>query len=143
MKSTKVLVTAAAARTGSNVVMQLIERGYTVRTLINSELHAGNACTVTGEQVLSQSDIAEIISEVTGKPVEYVDTPMEYLQKAMAFKGHPEFLNEHLSHVSEECQNVKVSDVVQKVGGRAPKSFEKYERENISEFDNQFAEVSP
>jgi NAD(P)H dehydrogenase (quinone) len=111
-----------------------------VGILRNPEPHIGKAYTVTGQQVLSQSDIAGIIGDVIGKPVEYVDISMEYWQQAMAEKGHPKFLIDHLSRVGEDYQNGlfnRATDVVQKVGGRQPKSFEKYVRENISEFDAQ------
>jgi NAD(P)H dehydrogenase (quinone) len=110
-----------------------------VGVLVNPEPHIGKAYTVTGQQVLSQADIAETIGSVIGKPVEYVDIPMEHWQQAMSDKGHPKFLIDHLSRVSEDYQNGlfdKVTDVVLKVGGRLPKSFEKYVQENISLFEN-------
>lgn len=109
-----------------------------VGVLINPEPHIGKAYTVTGQQVLTQGDIARIISEAIAKPVEYVDIPMGNWQQAMKEKGHPKFLIDHLSRVGEDYQNGffdKVTDVVKKIGGRQPKSFEKYVRENISVFD--------
>jgi NAD(P)H dehydrogenase (quinone) len=117
-----------------------------VGVLKNPEPHIGKAYTVTGQQVLSQADIAEIIGDVIGKPVEYVDIPMEYWQQAIAEKGHPKFLIDHLSRVGEDYQNGlfdKVTDVVFKVGGKKPKSFDKYVQENISVFNNQIAKALP
>lgn len=115
-----------------------------VGVLVNPEPHIGKVYTVTGQQVMSQSGIAKIIGEAIGKPVEYVDIPMEHWQQAMADKGHPKFLIDHLSRVGEDYQNGlfnKVTDVVQRIGGRKPKSFEQYVRENISAFDNNLGEV--
>ncbi len=115
-----------------------------VGILTNPEPHIKKAYTVTGQQVLSQKDIAGIIGESIGKSVEYIDIPMEYWQKAMAEKGHPKFLIDHLSRVGEDYQNGlfdKVTDVVQKIGERKPKSFESYVRENISVFENKLTEV--
>lgn len=113
-----------------------------VGVLKNPEPHIGKAYIVTGQQVLSQTDIAGIIAEVIGKPVEYVDIPMEYWQQAMTEKGHPKFLIDHLSRVGEDYQNGlfdKVTDVVFKIGGREPKSFNQYIRENKAEFEVSIA----
>lgn len=69
---------------------------------------------------------------------------MEHWQQAMADKGHPAFLIEHLSRTAEDYQKgffEGVTDVVLKVGGRPPQSFEDYIRDNISVFGDRNLEV--
>ena len=113
-----------------------------VGILINPESHLGKTYSVTGQKAMSQSEIAEIIGNVLGKPVEYVDIPLEHWQKSAADAGHPAFVIEHLSRVAEDYQKGLldgVTDVVFRVGGRAPQSFEDYVRENIAAFDDRMA----
>ena len=115
-----------------------------VEILKNPQTHIGSAYTVTGQQAFSQNEIAGIIGNVLGKPVEYVDIPLEYWQQAMAVKGHPKFLIDHLSRVAEDYQKGvfdKVTDVVLKIGGRPPQSFEDFMSKNISVFEDRIAEV--
>lgn len=63
-----------------------------VGILTNPKPHMGKTYTVTGQKALSQSEIAEVIGNVLGKPVEYVDIPLEHWEQAMADRGHPAFL---------------------------------------------------
>ena len=108
--------------------------------LINPAPHIGKVYTVTGPKALSQGEIAEVIGSVLGKPVEYVDVPLEHWQQGAADAGHPDFLIEHLSRVAEDYKKGlfdAVTDVVLKVGGRPPQSFEDYIRNNIAVFDDR------
>ena len=108
-----------------------------VGVLTNPKPHIGRKYTVTGSKPLSQSQIAKIIGNVIGKPVEYVDIPLEHWQQAMANRGHPAFLIEHLSRVADDYKDGLfdgVTDVVLKVGGQSPQSFEGFVRENVEAF---------
>jgi len=108
-----------------------------VGVLINPKPHIGKTYTVTGPKSLSQGEIAEVIGKVLRKPVEYVDIPLEHWQQAMADGGHSSFLIEHLSRVAEDYKKGLfdgVTDVVLKVGGRTPQTFEDFVRENIEAF---------
>ena len=114
-----------------------------VGILINPESHLGKTYSVTGQKAMSQSEIAEIIGNVLGKPVEYVDIPLEHWQKSAADAGLPAFLIEHLSRVAQDYQKGLfdgVTDVVLKVGGRPPQSFEDFVRENIAAFGSGVAD---
>ncbi len=113
-----------------------------VGILTNPEPHLGKTYTVTGQKAMSQSEIAKVISNVLGKPVEYVDSPLEHWQKSAADAGHPAFVIEHLSRAAEDFQKGLfdgVTDVVLKVGGRPPQSFEDFIRENIAVFGDGVA----
>jgi uncharacterized protein YbjT (DUF2867 family) len=99
--------------------------------------HAGKIYKVTGQKELSITEVAAIFTEVLGKPVEYVDIPLEAWQKALADLGHPPFLIQHLGHMAEDHKNghfAGVTDVVQKVGGREPQSLEDFIRGNAQAF---------
>ena len=99
--------------------------------------HAGKIYKVTGQKELSITEIAAIFTEVLGKPVEYVDIPLEAWQKALADLGLSPFLIQHLGHMAEDRKNghfAGVTDVVQNVGGREPQSLEDFIRANAKAF---------
>ena len=110
-----------------------------VGILTDPELaHVGKAYVVTGGTEMSVADIAETIGQVLGKSVEYVNIPTEaWLERleTLAFMN-PHFLK-HLERVAADTRNglfAGVTEVVEKVGGRMPKSFETFVRENIESF---------
>lgn len=99
--------------------------------------HIGKVYKVTGPEALSQKEMAATFSRILGRPVEYVDLPLERWQKAMADAGLPPFAIAHLSYVSEDHKNGafdQVTDVVRKVGGLPPRTFEDFVRDNAEAF---------
>jgi len=110
-----------------------------VGILADPELrHVGKAYAVTGVTEMSMTEIAETFGRVLGKTVEYVDIPteawLEQLSKDPSMNPH--FLK-HLERVAWDTSNGffgGVTDAVEKVGGRTPKSLETFVRENIAAF---------
>ncbi len=111
-----------------------------VGILTDPELrHVGQEYVLTGETEMSMADIAETIGQAVGKSVEYVNIPTEMWLEHLAVLPfmNPHFLK-HLERVAEDTRNGLfggVTDVVEKVGGRKPKSFETFVRENIKAFE--------
>ncbi|MCH7768786.1 MAG: NmrA family NAD(P)-binding protein [Nitrospinae bacterium] len=108
-----------------------------VGVLTNPGPHTGEIYKVTGPEDLSIAEIAEIFNTALGKPVEYVDIPLEVWQKALADLGLSPFLIQHLGHMAEDHKNgffAGVTDVVHKVGGRQPQSLEDFIRANAQAF---------
>ena len=105
-----------------------------VAVLADPEPHRGKTYVVTGPEAMSQGDIAAVFARVLGKPVEYVDAPLEDWRRAMANAGLPAFVVEHLSRMSVDHKNGlfdAVTDVVAEVGGRPAQPFEGFVRENV------------
>ena len=105
-----------------------------VAVLADPEPHRGKTYVVTGPEAMSQGDIAAVFARVLGKPVEYVDAPLDDWRRAMADAGLPAFVVEHLSRVSVDHKNGlfdAVTDVVAEVGGRPAQPFEDFVRENV------------
>ena len=101
--------------------------------------HVGQEYIVTGGTEMSVGEIAETIGQVVGKSVEYVDIPTEVWLERLATLPfmNPHFLK-HLERVAEDTRSgwfAGVTDVVEKIGGRKPKSFETFVRENIEAFE--------
>ncbi len=100
--------------------------------------HVGKAYVVTGGADMSVADIAETIGRVVSKTVEYVEIPTETWLEQLASAPHmnQHFLK-HLEQVAEEHRNGRfegVTEVVETIGGRKPKSLETFVRENIEAF---------
>ena len=110
-----------------------------VAILTDPELrHVGKAYRLTGSTEMTVADIADTIGRVVNKPVEYIEIPteawLEQLAKAPYMNTH--FLK-HLEQVAVMHRSgafVGVSDVVEKIAGRRPKSLETFVRENITAF---------
>ena len=74
----------------------------------------------------SVAEIAETIGQLVGKSVEYVDVPTEmWLERLTTLPFmNPHFLK-HLERVAEDTRNgwcAGVTEVVETIGGRKPKS---------------------
>ncbi len=107
-----------------------------VAVLEDPRPHIGKTYDVTGPEAMTQDDIAAVFARVLGRPVAYVDTPVEEWKRAMADAGLPPFVVEHLGRAAEdhaEGRFDKVTDVVRDLTGKPPRAFEDFVRENIGQ----------
>ena len=75
------------------------------------------------------NEMTAIFGRVLGKPVEYVDLPVERWAQILAQFQLTPYLIEHLSRVAEAHQRGEFdaeTDVVQRIGGVPPKSLETF-----------------
>jgi uncharacterized protein YbjT (DUF2867 family) len=100
--------------------------------------HVGQRYVLTGPKNMKIGEMAEVLSGELGKPVEYVNLPIEQWRRILVEKvGFPESLVTHLAAVAQDHQDgifSGVTDVVEKVGGQAPQSLEEFVRTHRSEF---------
>src|SRR5262249_34498936 len=99
-----------------------------VGILVDPEPHRGKTYVPTGPRSLSLTEMANVFARELGRPVEYMDIPIERWQQILAKleEMSPHFI-EHLSRVAEAHQRGEfdaLTDVVEKVGGAPPKSLE-------------------
>lgn len=107
-----------------------------VKTLTESG-HEGKVYEVTGPEALSNYDVAEILSRVTGKQISYVDVSDDVIRSGMKAGGLPEWLIEtliELNSFQKAGRTAQVSPDVENVTGRKPKSFDQWAGENIEAF---------
>ncbi|MFD2516185.1 SDR family oxidoreductase [Pontibacter locisalis] len=93
------------------------------------EGHEGKIYELTGPEALSNDDVAQIISEVTGKQVAYVDVPVQEAKLVMKEQGVPEKLADALVELDEVYKagySNEVNDEVQYVTGKKPHSFKQF-----------------
>jgi len=100
--------------------------------------HVGERYVVTGPRNLSLSEAAGVISREIGKPVEYVDLPVDSWSEVLArVNGMTDSLATHLAAVAIDHQNGIFggeSDVVERIGGRPPQALEAFVREHRTAF---------
>ncbi|HTD46472.1 MAG TPA: SDR family oxidoreductase [bacterium] len=98
--------------------------------------HEGKAYTLTGPESLSAAQYAAMLSSVLGKPVKFVDVPLEALRSGMP-KGMPPAYVEALMDLYAALRAGKadvVTDGVEQVTGRRPGTFEAWARRNAAAF---------
>ena len=82
--------------------------------------------------------LAEVFSTELGRPVTYVDLPVEHWKEVLVKQPEfPEFLAAHLAAVARDHQDGVFSaqtDVVETIGGQAPQSLRDFIRANKPEF---------
>jgi uncharacterized protein YbjT (DUF2867 family) len=109
-----------------------------VGILTDPAAHLGNTYVPTGPVSLSMAEQAGVFSRVLGRPVEYVDIPVEAWREVLSHvDGMTPWLIEHLSRVAESHQRGEfdaVTDVVETIGGVLPQSLEAFIRQNQTVF---------
>ena len=93
---------------------------------LTADGHVGKGYTLTGPAALTAREQVEIIAEVTGRPIEFVDTtPHEYAQASIARGTPPEraYAMEALHGVFRAGRAAYLTDDVENLTGVAPGSF--------------------
>jgi uncharacterized protein YbjT (DUF2867 family) len=91
--------------------------------------HEGQAYTLTGPQALSNYEIAEILSTVTGRKINYVDVSAEQARESMKGAGMPDWNIERmleLYHINKQGYTAQVTNDIEQVTGTRPRTFEQY-----------------
>ena len=107
-----------------------------VKTLTGNG-HEGKAYTLTGPEALSNARVAEILSEDTGREINYVDLPPERFKEALIGAGLPEWSADALVDLQLFYRAGKASEVtgeVEQLLGRRPISFEQFSRDYAQAF---------
>ena len=106
--------------------------------LADPTLHVGERYVVTGPRNLSLTEMAGVLSQELGRPVEYVDLPVEAWGEVLAkVDGMTDSLATHLKAVAVDHQNGIFrgeTDVVERIGGQPPQSLDAFIREHRTVF---------
>jgi uncharacterized protein YbjT (DUF2867 family) len=109
-----------------------------VGILTDPDAHRGKTYVPTGPVSLSIADMASIYTRVLGRPVEYVDIPVERWRQILSgLDGMSPYLIEHLSHVAQSHQHGEfdaATAVVETIGAVLPQSLEAFIRQNQTVF---------
>ncbi len=109
-----------------------------VGILTDPVAHQGKTYVPTGPASLSMAEQASVFGSALGRPVQYVDIPVEDWRQILSqIPVMSPFLIEHLSRVAESHQRGEfdvVTDVVETIGGATPQSLEAFISQNRSAF---------
>ena len=97
--------------------------------------HKGKTCDVTGPEALSSVAVAAVVSNVTGRRVRAVNVSADRLVDNYRRMGWPDLWAEELAAIQvlrAEGRLAKVTDVVERIAGRRPTTFEEFVREFAS-----------
>jgi uncharacterized protein YbjT (DUF2867 family) len=122
---------------GKTVMVDVRDIGAVAAHVLTTPGHAGKKYEITGPEELSFHDVGARMTEVLGRPVQYVHVPMAAYRQTLA-----RFLtNEwHLNAVCElfqeiaDGQDLHVTDTVQKLLGRPPTSLAQFIRDHKAVF---------
>jgi uncharacterized protein YbjT (DUF2867 family) len=106
-----------------------------VKSLIDEDKHKNKTYLITGPEALSYHQVAEVLSNATGKRISYVNISEEEAKAAMKEIGMSDWLINTVSELSDYFRKGKASEVssaVEEVTGRKPVSF--------SQFANDYAD---
>jgi NAD(P)H dehydrogenase (quinone) len=112
-----------------------------VGILIDPQSHVGKHYIVTGPLNMTLDEMANVFSKELGKPVEYVNIPVDAWKNALIEQAEmPEYLATHLAAVAVDHQNGIFSaetKVVETIGGRPAETLEEFIRRHIDIFGGQ------
>ncbi|RDV15110.1 SDR family NAD(P)-dependent oxidoreductase [Pontibacter diazotrophicus] len=100
--------------------------------------HEGKAYELTGPEAISNQQAAQIIGEVTGTQVQYVDVPADAARSAMLEKKAPEWMVDamlELESAYSEGRFSDTTDTVQQLTGRPPHSFRQFVKDHQESFE--------
>jgi uncharacterized protein YbjT (DUF2867 family) len=99
--------------------------------------HSAKTYDVTGPVALSTREQVEIIGRAVGKQLKYVDIPDAAARESMLGMGMPPQLVEMMiefTNAIKAGQTATVTDTVQKLTGKTPRTFESWAQEYAASF---------
>ncbi len=99
--------------------------------------HEGKSYRLTGGEALSMNEQVQILSEVVGRPIEFVPISDDAARDGMLEAGMPPLMVEALVEIAGSVRSGKASEVlptVEQVLGRKPLTWADWARENAAAF---------
>lgn len=99
--------------------------------------HDGQAYELTGSKLFTIGEMVQVISDVLGKPIQYVDIPPIAAKLFMLKTGMDKTLVNALMEMLRSLRKNEgaiITDTVQRVTGLPPRTFEDWCREHIKAF---------
>ncbi|MCS5719331.1 NAD(P)H-binding protein [Herbiconiux sp. CPCC 205763] len=126
-----------SATTGRNPLVDPLDVSLVAARILRRPELRDPVIEVTGPQILSWPDVAEILTGVLGKPVSYVPIPEDTMLSRLADKGVPELMREVAAsrdQANDAGENDRLSSAVMSILGRPPRDLGSYLRDHRSSF---------
>ncbi len=99
--------------------------------------HEGQVYDITGPQAITYSEAAETLTQVSGRPVQYVNVPPAAFEQTLLGYGVPPFLAHGLIELYDIWRASgasEVTDVVERIGKKTPTTFKQFAEEHAAIF---------
>ncbi|MBO9410794.1 MULTISPECIES: SDR family oxidoreductase [unclassified Ruegeria] len=106
-------------------------------TILTTDGHIGKTYDLTGPESITFHDVARIIADVRGAPVEYVPITPEAAEQAMRDQGMPEWSAHSLAEIQAlfaTGQYAQVTEDAERLLARAPRSFRDFATDHKGAF---------
>jgi len=106
-------------------------------TVLLGDRHDGRTYRLTGPVAVTYADLAASLSNVTGRPVTFVPVPDDVARAGMLGAGLPEWLADALVALYGRLRAGVAAEVtadVQRLTGRAPRTFADFARDHAAAF---------
>jgi uncharacterized protein YbjT (DUF2867 family) len=106
--------------------------------------HSGKIYELNGPEALSYAEVAEKISNATGRKVQYIDIPPDAQRKALLDMGMPDFMITALLELQEYYASgkaAKVDGTLESLIQRAPTRMDGFLKEFADQFREQVAKT--
>ena len=107
--------------------------------ILSEDGHEGKTYTLTGPEAISHQQIADLFSEKLGRPIQYVDIPIEAAEKAMLDTGMPNWLVHDLIAINKKFVAGELNEVyssVKQITGIEATSFQQFLMDHLTFFQN-------
>lgn len=107
------------------------------QTVLTAPGHEGQSYVLTGPQVLSYPDVAQIFSEELGRPIQYVDMPVEAYHEYLVGSGVASWRADDLAALARLFRTAPawpVTSAVAELTGRPARSLRAFVREHAAAF---------
>ena len=104
---------------------------------LTKEGHDGQSYTLTGPEAISFERVAEELSAVAGRRVEFVAVPEEAARQALVGSGIPEFVADQIVAIFgflRRGDQERTTGIVRALSGREPRSFARFARDHAGFF---------
>jgi len=127
----------AAGGNGPIAFIDVRDVGAVAAKTLTTDGHLGKTYTLTGPEALTYAQVAEKLSALLGRTVEYLALTQEQLKQAMQSMGMPPWQVEALAELAAyytEGPGARVTGDVREVLGREPIRFDQFLKDNAASF---------
>ncbi len=113
------------------------DTGSVAAIVLRNEGHDGRTYVLTGPEAITYGQVAQQLSEATGRPVEFVDVPDEAAQQGLVAAGMPDWVVEHVGRLFPLIRQGAVEQTtgtVRALSGREARSFAEFARDHAPLF---------
>jgi uncharacterized protein YbjT (DUF2867 family) len=112
--------------------------GAAAAAVLTTEGHDGETYVLTGPEATTWAGVAEALTVVAARAVDFVDVPDEAAKQGMIEAGLPDFVAEQLVAIFQQLRDgvgAQVTDTVERLTGHPPRDFAAFARDHAHVFE--------